>query len=138
VFQNPPSVPPVSTDKVCVVFVNVAFLDSILGAPGRPAAKPFREVHQAHGRPFLGVVMGSAPPFVGRPVHEPWAGGKRSEGVVRAVAQSHADSPDASSPPLMGRFQLARVAQPVAVATGEHAPWSGLNKFTCAQEGAGW
>jgi len=65
--------------------------------------------------------MGSAPPFVGRPVHEPWPGGK-PRGVVRAVAQPHADFPSASSPPLMGRFQLARVAQPVAVATGEHAP----------------
>jgi len=67
-------------------------------------------------------IMGSAPPFVGRPVHEPWPGGKLPERVVRAVAQPHADSPGASRPPLMGRFQLARVAQPVAVATGEHAP----------------
>jgi hypothetical protein len=55
-------------------------------------------------------------------VHEPWPGGKLPERVVRAVAQPHADSPGASRPPLMGRFQLARVAQPVAVATGEHAP----------------
>ena len=52
------------------------------GAPCR-AAQAFHEVHQAHGRPFLGGVMGSAPPFVGRPVHEPWPGGKLPEWPVQ-------------------------------------------------------
>ena len=47
------------------------------------AAEAFHEVHQAHGRPFLGGVMGSAPPFVGRPVHEPWPGGKLPEWPVQ-------------------------------------------------------
>ena len=86
----------------------------------RPAAQPFHKAYQAHGRPFLGVVMGLAPSFVGRPVHEPWPGGKLPEEVVLAVAQPHADSPGASIPPLVARFQLARVAQSVAVATSEH------------------
>ena len=41
-------------------------------------------------------------------------------GIVRAVAQPQADSPGPSCPPIVGDFKLARVAQPVAVATGEH------------------
>ena len=43
---------------------------------GSAAAPLFHEVHQAHGRPVLGVVMDATPTLVGPPVHEPWPGGK--------------------------------------------------------------
>jgi len=66
--------------------------------------------------------MSAAPPFVGPPVHTPRLGGKLPERVINAAAQPPADFLSPSKPPLVWRLQPALIAQPVAVATGEHAP----------------
>ena len=66
--------------------------------------------------------MGAAPPFVGPPVHAFRLGGKLPERVINAAAQPPADFLNPSKPPLVWRLQPALIAQPVAVATGEHAP----------------
>ena len=66
--------------------------------------------------------MGATPTLVGFLVHAPWPGGKLHERVVRATSQPPADFLRPSRSPLMGRLQLALIAQPVAVATCEHAP----------------
>ena len=94
-----------------------------VSGPARcPTAQPFHKAHQAHGRPFLDVVMGSAPPFVGRPVHEPWPGGKLPERVVRAVAQPHADL-RARPVPARGAFPAGSRGPTGGCRRGpEHAP----------------
>ena len=66
--------------------------------------------------------MDATPTLVGPPVHAPWPGGKLPERVVRAAGQPPADFLRPPKPALMGHLQLALIAQPVAVATGEHAP----------------
>jgi hypothetical protein len=74
-----------------------AFLDSILGAAGCPAAQSFHKAHQATGRSFFGYVMDATPTLVGPPVHALWLVGKLLKHVW-AAAQPHSVFCDFPSP----------------------------------------
>src|SRR6476646_5715706 len=91
------------------------------GAPGQSAALPFHKAHQANGRSLFGHIVDATPSLVGPPVHAFRLVGELLK-HVRASAQPHPDLLRFPKPPPIGRFLLASVYKPIAVAAGEQSP----------------